>query len=346
MSIITIDGSQGEGGGQIIRSSLSLSAVTQQPVKLINIRAGRPKPGLMRQHLTAVQAIAKICDAEVDGAALKSSSLVFKPAPVRAGDYQFEIGTAGSTSLVAQTLLPPLMLADAVSTITLSGGTHNPWCPPFDFLQRAYLPQLAKMNIPVSAQLHRYGFYPAGGGQIQMQIQPSGPLVGLELMNEGMDWHAKVIAIVSQLPKSVARRECAAICKKTGWGENRCQVIEVDDPAGPGNVVMIELASKDVTELVIDHGKPGLKAEKVARSVLRQARSIMTSGVPVGEYLADQLMMPMGLAAAAGQSSQFRTGALSMHSKTHLEILKRFLNIRIAVEPESGGDNVVVKFSG
>lgn len=298
----------------------------------------------MRQHLTAVNAIAQICDAQVDGASLKSSELVFQPGPVRAGRYDFQIGTAGSTSLVAQTLLPPLMMADEPSTVTLSGGTHNPWCPPFDFLQRAFLPQLAKTGVQVSAELHSHGFYPAGGGRISMGIQPCQQLRGFEVMQQVPKWTPHVIAIVSQIPTSVGERECSTIRRKTNWDERCFEVIDVDQPHGPGNVIMIELSSKEVTELFIDYGKVGLKAERVARSVLRSTRAFMGTQLPVGEYLADQLMMPMGLAAANGQSSQFRTGPLSMHSQTHLEILKRFLDVRIDVQTNEDTQESTVSF--
>ena len=339
--MIEIDGSQGEGGGQIIRSSLALSAVTGQPITLTNIRAGRKKPGLKRQHLACVAAASEICDGEVVGAELNASSFTFKPGQIEPGDYSFKVGTAGSTSLVAQTVLPALMIADAPSTLTLEGGTHNPWAPPFDFLQRSFLPQLAKAGPVVNATLDAYGFYPAGGGRFRLEINPSQTLKGIELLHRGSKPVPTVTAIVSGIPKSVGERECDTIRRRMSWSEKCTRVHEVKDPVGPGNVVMIELASDSVTELFIGIGKVGVKAEQVARNVVREAKTHLASDVPVGEYLADQLMMPMGLAAHGGNKSSFRTGPLSMHSQTHIDILKTFLNITVDVAQQDDGSFVV-----
>ncbi|WP_182867899.1 RNA 3'-terminal phosphate cyclase [Stieleria mannarensis] len=340
---ITIDGSQGEGGGQIIRSSLALAAVTGTPIRLENIRAGRKQPGLMRQHLTAVRAAAEVSGAEIAGDTLRSSWLEFTPGGLRGGAFRFAVGTAGSTSLVAQTVLPALTFAATPSTVTLTGGTHNPWAPPLDFLQRCYLPQLAKAGPQVDASLVRHGFYPAGGGEIRLDVRPQASLTGFELMDGESSYTPKVTAIVSQLPRTIAERQCDTIRRKANWGDASYDVIEVDDPIGPGNVVMIEIERPSLTELFIGHGKLGVKAEHVARSLLKQVRAHLARRVPVGEYLADQLMMPMGLAAAQGHTSTFRTGPLSLHSQTHLAVLKRFLPIQIEVSEEDDG-NVRVKF--
>lgn len=339
---ITIDGSQGEGGGQIIRSSLALSAVTATPIRLENIRAGRKKPGLLRQHLTAVRASAAICNADVRGDELRSSALEFTPSEIVGGEFQFSVGTAGSTSLVAQTILPALTRANAPSRVTLSGGTHNPWAPPLDYLARCYLPQLEKTGPKVSATLAKHGFYPAGGGEIRLEVQPSESLSGFQLLECGESFTARVTAIVSHLPRGIAERQCKTIRRKSNWTDASYEVIEVDSPIGPGNVVMIEIEKPEVTELFIGHGKLGVKAEQVARSVLKQARAHLAKRVPVGEYLADQLMMPLGLAAAQGHRGAFRSGPLSMHSKTHIDVLKTFLPILVSVTEHDDGNVDVV----
>ena len=183
--IITIDGSQGEGGGQILRTSVGLSAVSGKSIRIEHIRAGREKPGLMRQHLTAMKAAAEICDAEMIGAELGSSTLQFRPGAVRPGVYEFRIGTAGSATLVLQTILPALIQADAPSEILIEGGTHNQWAPPFDYLQRVFLPLLNRMGPTVEAKLERYGFFPAGGGRIHVTIQPAKMLTGFALLERG-----------------------------------------------------------------------------------------------------------------------------------------------------------------
>ncbi|MGB7343410.1 MAG: RNA 3'-terminal phosphate cyclase [Pirellulaceae bacterium] len=339
----TIDGSLGEGGGQIIRSSLALSVVTGTPIHLTNIRAGRAKPGLKRQHVTCVQAAADICGGSAEDAEMNASEFTFTPGAVRGGEYHFQVGTAGSATLVAQTVLPALMLADEPSTVTFEGGTHNPWAPPFDFLKHCFLPQLAKCGVNVTATLDAYGFYPAGGGRFTLQIEPCQQLSGFDLLERGGKAEPTVSAVVAGLPGSIGQRECDTIRRKMAWPEKCTRVIEAEKSIGAGNVVMIQLASSNVTELVIGIGKIGVKAEHVARGALREAKRYIASQVPVGEYLADQLLMPLGLAAHQGQTSSFRTGPLSLHSQTHIDVLKMFLDIEIEVCEDDESGSLVVK---
>ena len=342
--MIEIDGSQGEGGGQIVRSSLALSAMTGKPLLLSNIRGGRTKPGLLRQHLTGVKAIAAICNAEVSGDELGSPTLSFVPSSIRGGDHSFQVGSAGSAILVAQTVLPALMLADAPSTLTIGGGTHASWAPPFDFFDRCYLTQLSKMNANVTASIRSHGFYPAGGGEIEIMITPSTTLTGLELIDRTGELRPKVTVLVSRIPVTVGERECDVIRRKANWREDDCEVINVTDSAGPGNVVMIECGFDNVTELFIGFGKVGVRAEQVARSTLREARKYLSSTAPVGEYLADQLLMPMGIAANHGNPSIFRTTPLSQHSRTHIEVLQRFLDIEIEAKENEDTSTTVRVF--
>lgn len=342
--MIEIDGSLGEGGGQIIRSSLALAAVTGQSMRLRKIRAGRKKSGLLRQHLTAVKAAAAVCDAHTEGAEIGAAELTFVPSAIRGGDFRFQVGTAGSTSLVAQTILPALMLADGPSTITLEGGTHNPWAPPFDFLRRTYLPLVEKMGPRVSSELHSHGFYPAGGGRVRFQVSPCQQLRGFDLVKRAEKATPSVTAIISQIPKSVGQRECDTIRRKANWHADCFHVLEASNPRGPGNVVMVELDSGNVCELFTGFGRVGVKAEHVARGVLREARSYLAQDAPVGEHLADQLMLPLGLAASQGATSRFRTGPLSMHSTTHIDVLKMFLPIEIKVT-EGDDRSVELNFS-
>ena len=183
--MLTIDGSLGEGGGQILRSSLALSLVTGKPFVIENIRANRKKPGLMRQHLSAVRAAAEVSQARVEGAELGSTRLTFCPGTVRAGDYAFDVGSAGSATLVLQTVLPALLLAEGESNLTLRGGTHNPMAPPFDFLAKSYLPLVNRLGPTVEARLVRPGFYPVGRGEFSVRIQPARQLGRLELTDRG-----------------------------------------------------------------------------------------------------------------------------------------------------------------
>ena len=345
--MIEIDGSQGEGGGQIIRSSLALSAVTGKPFCMKNIRAGRKKSGLKRQHVTCVNAAREICGGAAVGAELNSSELTFIPGPIQARSFHFKIGTAGSTTLVAQTVLPALMMADKSSSIIVEGGTHNPGGPPFDFLDRVYLPQIQKIGPSIKAKIERYGFFPAGGGKIKIDIQPNGPLSGLSLLERKQKTKAKLTALVSNLPLHIAQRELDIIRRKGKWHESECYPIEIKDSPGPGNVIMMEFNSGNVNEIITGYGSPGVPAENVARKTYRDARPYLAWDYPVGEHLADQLLLPMGLAAAqetAAVASEFVTGTLSLHATTHIDILKRFLDIEISVEDvEAGVSRVEVK---
>lgn len=343
--MIEIDGSQGEGGGQIVRSSLSLSAITGKPFRISNIRASRKKPGLKNQHVLAVSALKRICNACVDGDSLGSSSLTFEPNPVCGGTFSFRVGTAGSTSLVAQTLIPVLLFADQPSTVVLEGGTHNPMAPTFDFIQRSYLPQLEKFGPIVKAQVHRPGFYPAGGGKIELNITPSSQFAGHNLLERGEEQSKKVVAMVSRLPMDIGRREVDTILRKSQWRKSCGQVISVENPRGPGNVVLIEITYENVTAIFTGFGQQGVKAERIAAAVYRDAKKFIKSGAPVEEYLADQLMLPMGLAASQGHSNRFRTSELSGHSKTHLEILKRFLDIETEVATDVDDGDTIVKIA-
>jgi RNA 3'-terminal phosphate cyclase (ATP) len=328
--MIQIDGSEGEGGGQVIRSSLALSMITGKPFTIDNIRGRRSNAGLARQHLTCVHAAKEICDAEVSGDRLRSSSISFLPGTVKPGDYCFQIGTAGSTTLVAQTVLPALMNCESDSTVTVVGGTHNQKAPPFDFFKEAYVKLVDEMGPTVAVELKTYGFYPAGGGKIEIDISPASHWYGLTLI-DSQKFKPYPIAIVSGLPRSIAQRECDTICRSANWPSKNSVIIEVENPRGPGNIVMIKLVSKSTTELFSEVGKIGVKAEQVARRVLKRSREFLTRGVPVGPHLADQLLLPMAIAATYDQPSKFRTVALSQHSRTHIDIIKRFLEVNIVV---------------
>ena len=341
--LLTIDGSQGEGGGQVLRSSLALALVTRRPLVIENIRAGRKRPGLMRQHLTAVSAAAEVSRAHVEGAALGSKRLVFRPRQVEPGNYAFSVGTAGSATLVLQTVLPALLLAAGESNLTLEGGTHNPLAPPVDFLERAFLPLVNRLGPAVETHLIRPGFYPAGGGKLTVRIRPAGQLGRLELVQRGEIVARRVRALVANLPRHIAERECRTIAQETGWDEDSFFIEEVRGSRGPGNVVMIELEAEHVTEVFVGFGQLGVRAEQVAMTALREAREYLAAGVPVGRHLADQLMLPLGIGAYLGSGGGvFRTMALSPHATTHLEILRRFLEINAVVE-QTGPEDCTVR---
>lgn len=321
--MLVLDGSLGEGGGQILRTSLALSLVTGTPFRIDRIRAGRARPGLMRQHLTAVEAAAAIGGAEVTGAEVGSQSLSFRPGPAVPGDHRFAVGTAGSATLVLQTVLPALLVARAPSALVLEGGTHNPMAPTFDFLARVFLPLLGRMGAEVSASLERPGFYPAGGGRFSVSIAGGGQgaLGRLELLERGAVRKRRATAMFSALPFQVARRELDVVRERMGLDVAACAPLEVKSSPGPGNVVQIEVDSEHVTELFSAFGERGVRAELVAERVVAEATAYLEADVPVGAHLADQLLLPLAL----GRGGSFRTVRPTAHTTTQIEIIRRFL---------------------
>jgi RNA 3'-terminal phosphate cyclase (ATP) len=340
-AMIVIDGSLGEGGGQIVRSSLALSMVTGKPVTIEKLRARRNKPGLQRQHLTAVNAAQCVCEARVYGAKLNSQHLEFRPQRVRSGDFKFDIGTAGSTTLVLQTVLPVLMLADAPSTVTLIGGTHNPLAPPFEYFMVEYLPLLRRMGADIDARLVQHGFYPAGGGEIAATIKPPAALASLELLQRGELRARRVSATSARLPHDVAQREVDTVRERTDWPDLQSQCHQQVRAKSPGNYVTLELEFERIAVLFTQLGQRGVRAERVAELLVQQANDYLASDAPVGSHLADQILLPMSLAAQQGRGGRFRTGELTEHSRTHIDVLQRFLDVRIEVKCRNDGTNLV-----
>lgn len=330
--MLRIDGSEGEGGGQVLRTSLALSMVTGTPVRIDKIRARREKPGLMRQHLTAVLAAAKVSQARVEGAEVGSTSLSFTPGTVTPGEYRFAVGTAGSVTLVLQTVLPALMTSSGPSTLRLEGGTHNPLAPPFEFLDRAFLPLVRRMGLRVEASLERPGFYPAGGGRFSVTVEPASALAGFELLERGEIHGRRGTVILSRLPRGIAEREVQQLAEGTGW-DSSCFEIREANAMGPGNAVLLELESEAVTEVFSSIGERGVRAETVADRAVQEMRHYLAASVPVGEHLADQLLLLLALAGGGA----FTTLPLSLHAMTQIELIPRFLGVKIGVEREERG---------
>jgi len=339
--MIELDGSRGEGGGQILRSALSLSMATGRAFRIRRIRAGRAKPGLLRQHLTAVQAAAAVCGARTAGALLGSQALEFVPGAVRGGDYEFAIGSAGSCTLVLQTVLPALLRVDAPSTLKLSGGTHNPFAPPAHFLQRAFLPLLAKMGARVKLEIVRCGFYPAGGGELRVHIEPCVALAPLHLMQRGAVLRIHAESLVAGVPAQVARRELAVVQVALGLADEALALRELPPDQGPGNALLLTCEHEHASEVVVAFGERGVSAEKVAARAVSEMRAYLEAGAAVGEHLADQLLLPMALAG----SGSFSTTAPSAHTLTNAEVIAEFLPVRFAFEPLGGAVTGVRVFS-
>jgi RNA 3'-terminal phosphate cyclase (ATP) len=330
--MLEIDGSLGEGGGQIIRTSVALSLITGKPCRIYNVRARREKPGLKPQHLTAVNAAAQIGGAEVEGAGVGAREFTFSPGLVTPGQYHFAIGTAGATMLVLQTILPPLMIANEPSVITLEGGTHNKHAPPFDFLQKTFLPLVNRTGPHVQIELERYGFYPPGGGRINVYIEPRTEPKPLEIEERGEIQERCARALVVKLPPSIAERELNIIREHLGWADEELQIETSDNALSPGNVVMIEIRSQHLTEVITSVGERGLPAEQVAERAALEAAHYLNAGAPVGEHLADQLLIPLALA----RGGSFTTLPPSLHTTTNIEIIKKFLDVEIETMPAAG----------
>ena len=325
--MINIDGSHNEGGGQILRTALTLSLATLTPFRIEKIRAGRKQPGLLRQHLAAVRAAAQVGCAEVRGDVINSQELTFVPREIAPGDYHFSVGTAGSTTLVLQTVLPVLMLASQPSALTLEGGTHNPAAPPYDFLEKAFVPLIERMGARVRTELVAAGFYPAGGGAMKVKIEPPAELRALALTARGEVRRRMARAVVANLAHSIAERELAVIRKRLRW-EPACLKSEVVPSRGPGNVVMLEVESENVTEVFTAFGERSVRAEAVAENAASQARRYLASDVAIGEHLADQVLVSMVLA----RGGVVTTLAPSRHTRTNIDIIAQFLSTKIRVD--------------
>jgi RNA 3'-terminal phosphate cyclase (ATP) len=326
--MIVIDGAAGEGGGQVLRTSLALSMITGRPFRIERIRAGRQKPGLMRQHLTAVLAATQICGATVKGAAAGSTELEFVPGAIRGSDLKIAIGTAGSTTLVLQTILPALLFAREPSRLVLEGGTHNPHAPSFEFLDQAFLPQLRRMGAAVSATLVRPGFYPAGGGQIEVEITPVERLTPLHVGARGALRASRAEALCVNLPGSIAERELAVIGQRLNWPAEVLLLRTHQKAVGPGNVLTLYLEFAEVTQVLVGFGEQGVAAEAIATRAAKLAARLLASEAAIDPHLADQLLLPMALA----RSGSFTTLKPTSHTRTNIDIIRSFVDVPIRIE--------------
>jgi RNA 3'-terminal phosphate cyclase (ATP) len=328
--MIGIDGSMGEGGGQVLRTSLTLAMLLQIPVEIYNIRAGRNKPGLLRQHLACVRAARAICDGRVEGDEPGSRMVRFFPGKVRAGEYDFAVGSAGSTVLVCQTVLLPLALADTGSVVTFRGGTHNGMSPSVTFLQQAFLPVLEMMGVKTALQLERYGFYPAGGGIWTLSIQPVTRLKPVELVDgvDHLDAQAlSATAIISCLPASIAQRELRTLGK--ALQQEIGSALEEANSPGPGNILSLACSMGNRALVFEVVGETGVSAEQVARRTAGRFQTWCQSGSAVDEYLADQLLLPVWMAGGGC----FTTTEPSLHTRTNMQVIQQLSGSGFTLDP-------------
>jgi RNA 3'-terminal phosphate cyclase (ATP) len=322
--VISIDGSTGEGGGQILRTSLALSMLTQTPFVIDGIRQGRKKPGLMRQHLTCVRAALAVCQGTESGAEIGSTRLEFTPGEVLAGNYEFQVGSAGSSVLVLQTVAPALFTSGQ-STVKIGGGTHNPMAPSADFLQKAWIPALLRMGIQLEVECERPGFYPAGGGALTARFTQA-DFQRAEFV-EGTPQMTAAWAAVVDLPQGVAHRELEVLAAKFGWAREDMRSHRWEAHCC-GNVLAVEFEAGDTREVFVALGEQGRSAEAVANGLCSEIRDYLAVGAPVGPHLADQLILPMVLAGGG----RFRTGPPTAHTETQIQTVQKFMDIAITCE--------------
>lgn len=332
--MVEIDGAQGEGGGQILRSSLALSLLTGQPFHLRHVRAGRARPGLQPQHLMSVVAAARVGAAQTRGASLRSTDLAFEPGPVSAGTYHFPIRTAGATGLVLQTLYLPLCRQGEASEVRVEGGTHVSASPCFHFLQHTWRPYLAQLGLEVVLDMPRAGFYPRGGGEVCATIRPAPRLAGFAGLDAKPIEAALVLSAVAGLPEAIATRQARQARKRLKQLGLEVEVEEEAWPGGPGTMCGILLPTEPVPTFFFALGERGKPAEKVADEAAEQVRSYLGSGPgAVDEHSADQLLLPLGFAAGP---SRFRVARVSSHLLTNAAVLAHFLPRSITIEGVEG----------
>ena len=332
--MLTIDGSYGEGGGQILRTTLALSVMLGRPVRLENIRAGRKKPGLAAQHLTGVSAAAEVSGGEVRGAELGSQQIELSPGPIRAGECRFDIGTAGSTSLVLQTVLPALCRADGPSEVTITGGTNVPWSPPFEYIDLVFAPALAELGLRLSVERRRLGFYPKGGGELVARVQPASGVRPIDWQEPGDIDIVLLRNITSGVPDHVLKRQEAEALRRLRNGDVPCKAHSQELRAySPGTMLFLAAKRERGAGGFSSLGKRGKRAEEVATEAVHGLSAYLKSGAAIDCHLADQLLLYLALADG---TSRFTTEAITLHLLTNAWAIEQFLGPAFEIEGDEG----------
>ncbi len=334
--MIQIDGSYGEGGGQILRTALALSAVLKKPFTLYNIRCKRRIPGLQAQHVAAVEALARIAEAQIDGVRFGSQEITFIPQKIHSGEYRFEIRTAGSVILLLQAIFLPLCLSKGISDITLIGGTHVQWSPSFHYLSEVFLPTLKGLGISAVAAIERWGFYPKGGGRIRLKINPVRELKPISFIDRGSLKMIRGLSAISNLPRHVAERQKEQALKRI-QGELHIggEIVVLDDvhSDGPGSFLFLLAEYQRALAGFSSLGLKGKPAERVADEAVDSLKDYLESDGCVDPYLTDQIVPFMALAKG---NSSITTMRITQHLLTNLWVIQHFLNITISREGEIG----------
>jgi len=333
VSMIEVDGAHGEGGGQILRTAVSLSAVLGEPVHVTGIRAGRPRPGLAAQHVTGVEAVAGLCDAEVDGLHVGSKDIEFRPGTLTGGEFALDVGTAGSTSLILQACLLPAAMSKAPVTLTLRGGTDTRWSPPIDYMRLVHLPLVRRMGVTFEVDVVRRGFYPEGGGEIVARVDRCPAVTGIDLSRPGDYLRISGVANAQNLPEHVASRMKHAALKNLV--DHRDMRVDTDLRSGPSTGAAVVLAAEyEKTVLGASAlGQRGVRAETLGETCASDLAETMRSGATADEHMADQLIPYMALAKG---DSVFLAEELTGHAETNIWVVERYLGRRFATSKRDG----------
>ena len=342
VKFVMIDGARGEGGGQIVRSALTLSAITGKSFRIVNIRRNRPNPGLRNQHVRCVLATQRVCSAEVEGAEKASRELSFVPGKITAGKHEIDIGTAGSTGLVLQTIALPLSLAEGSSEVVIRGGTHNHFAPIYDYLDLQWLPFMRRIGLDIDLELVSPGFYPKGGGEIRATIRPAAGFFPLLIADRGKLKRLTIRAAVDNLPRNIAERfikQTASQLKSRNIRKFKTE-IRTFSGVGRGTYVFLFAEYENSGACYFGLGKIGKKAEKIADEMVEEFIEFHRSEATVDKYLADQLLLPLAL---CGDESTFSTPRITRHLLTNADVIRKFTDVEIIVGKKETRNVVTVR---
>jgi RNA 3'-terminal phosphate cyclase (ATP) len=332
--MLTIDGSHGEGGGQVLRTSLSLSALLGRDLRIVNIRAGRSKPGLAAQHLTSARAAAAVCGASLEGDRIGSMEIEFRPRELRGGRYQFEVGTAGAATLVMQTVLPALLFAPNSSHVQVHGGTNVQWSPPHEYISEVFLPVIGEMGAEVALECLLPGFFPKGGGCIEARVQP------LEHALTPLDWRERgglrsltaYSVAESRLPSHIVRRQIEAAREALGSAGVRALESRPSSRC-PGTSLVITASFDHGRAGFTALGRRGKSAEQVGQEAGGETARFLEGATSLDRHLADQLLL---YAAIAGGRTEFVTDGVTEHVRTNAWVIEAFIDVDITINESTG----------
>ncbi|SHF62493.1 RNA 3'-terminal phosphate cyclase (ATP) [Microbulbifer donghaiensis] len=343
MTCLVIDGSYGEGGGQLSRYAVALAAISGRPLQLENIRAKRAKPGLMAQHLTALRAVAEVAGGSLEGAEIGATEIYYRPDRIRGGDYRFDVGTAGSIVLVLQALLPVALHADKLVELTVTGGTDVKMAPPVDYLLMVFLPWLARMGVKVRVESVRHGYYPKGGGAVSLQLEPCGALRPLLAEQPGALRQINGVAHVAHLPRHIPERMAAAArdaLADLGAMQIGVKVLGAADAFGTGGAIVLAAETEHAVLGAASVAERGVPAERLGADAGYALRAELETGAAVDIHACDQLLI---YAAQARDTSRFLVRKVSQHARTVMWLIEQFLPVEFRVEPWRGLYRVEVR---